>query len=180
MKSKLSYAVLIVIVLLSGCTSETPELQEKVTPELTSSITTPAIETTEEKETPETPEIQIPEVILALGDSSSIVSESTIDKLFIISHEGGESIPAANLKIEVYDSNQKIIDTLEYKSSSKSFEGKYLKSTAFFDEKLDSGDTIAVLETPAFFNLKSHTVLNVKVIYLPASETLVKESVEII
>jgi len=148
---------------------------------ITNITTTPEIEEPEETaKSEETPEIELPHVKLALRDSPAIITKTTIDKLFTISHRGGEQLPADSLRIEVYDRDYEIIDSLKFKSSSKRFEGKYLRSTAFFDERLDPRDTIAILETLDFFNLPSHSILNVKIIDIPSNQILLEEQVELI
>jgi hypothetical protein len=163
---------------LSGCANKAPTSEEEIT---TLETTAPETMTTAPGKT-STGEVEeivpVPQTTLTLRDSLSIVNPATIDKLFTISHQGGEPLPARDVKINIYYQSGEQVDSLTFNSNTDSFEGSVMKSSAFFDETLDPGDVIAITELPGF-NLESHTILKVKVIDINSNQPILDEELEV-
>jgi|GEM_PF-5253594 hypothetical protein len=171
------FLLISLIFLTAGCT-ENPGGNTQSTPEPDVEIQNRINSENESKipevpaPTPDSEEIQngedFPPKFFARRDivirDSKAVLQSTSDNLFVIYHEGGDSIPFINMKIIVSE-NGEIIDVLTFNSDASFFKGRYskLRSSVVRDDNFEEGDEIIVMEKPGF-NLNSGEIVNVEII----------------
>ncbi len=156
---------------LTGCSSTTSGPGPSGTPDSTPT------DTPEEKD-PEKTVTSLPQEQLSLQDSAGPLTQGTVDRVFLISHEGQKEFPADDIVIEVYQHNE-LVDSLTYDRHEKRFQGEKLRSLPFYDGELDNGDDVLITEMSGF-NIESDSVLTVKVAQTSKDLTLLHEQIRVI
>lgn len=114
----------------------------------------------------------------SLQDSAAPLSQGTVDKVFIISHQGQKEFSADEIVIKIYQHGE-LVDSLEYDTYSKRFQGENLRSLPFSDGKLDYGDDVIITEMSGF-NIESDSVLTVKVAQIEEDQNLLYGQIRVI
>jgi len=122
-----------------------------------------------------------PQAQLAIADSTDSL-DSGVDKVFTISHQGGDAISCSNMKILVYYRNDTLIDTLTYRTSAPHyFNGSNFKlnsSNTIDDGRFDPGDVL-IIEEASNFDISSGEILKVKVLDTVSNQPILDGQVQV-
>ena len=125
-----------------------------------------------------------PQAQLALADAGgSYDSSSTDTPVFTISHQGGDAVSCANMKILVYNQTNVLVDTLTY--SGGKFQGTNNKlwstNNTINDGRFDPGDveTIHGNGTAIGSDISSGMTVKVKIIDTVSNQPILDGQVQI-
>ncbi len=157
--------------ILTGCSSTNPEINSSETPD--DSSPSPTLTEKEPEKITNSSQEQF-----FLKDSAAPLSQGTVDRVFLISHEGQKEFPADHILIEIYQHGE-LVDSLTYNTQAKRFQGEKLRSLPFSDGEIDNGDNVLITEISGF-NIESDSVLTIKVTQTDKELTLLHEQVRVI
>ena len=141
-----------------------------------------------------------PTVQIGLSDASQSLKSPTGSyvKLFMISHNGGDSIKCSEIKILIYnETNDALVDTLMYNTTVKTFQSTttpystsgngfngtgypWFNTTPINDGRLDPGDIVTVNMTlHPYQPITSGTTLLVKMIDTASNQPIFSGTVQV-
>ncbi len=117
-----------------------------------------------------------PQAQLSMSDASDTVDASTSgDKLFTISHQGGDTLKCNNTKIIVYDDNYESIDTLTYDGN---FNGTNNLTASTDDNKFTPGEVL-VVEEDGSTSIESGDIIKVKILDTVSNQPVLDGEIQV-
>ncbi len=128
-----------------------------------------------------------PATQLAISDASASLSLDTIDEVFSVSHQGGDSLKCSELTIFVYNGSNTLQDRMTYNEDTYSFTDEEetgdfdlnLTGDALSNGRFEPGEIITATETTDGVNVTSGDVLNIKVLHKPSNQPVLEGEVQV-